>query len=120
MLAVHDGVDNMRRPSSTLLTFFGRHARCRQEKRAVPDVAITLKPSENSCLTASRMRALSVSRTETNTVAPCGGTLVARPPSWLLAKATSNERSIAHHLAGGAHLGAEHGIDAGEAGERKY
>jgi hypothetical protein len=58
----------------------------------VPEVAITLKPADESCFTASRMRALSVSRTETNTV-PLAGTRVP-PPSWLLAKATANEPSM--------------------------
>ena len=64
------------------------------------------------------MRGLSLSRTDTNTV-PVRGTLEP-PPIWLLAKAMSNERVEAHHLAGRLHLRAEHGIDAGEAGEREH
>ena len=61
-------------------------------KRWVPDVPITLKPSECSSRTASAMRVLSLSRTETNTV-PLRGTRVP-PPSWLFANATSKERSM--------------------------
>ena len=51
-----------------------------------------LKPSEASSLIAGRMRGLSSSRTETNTV-PARGRLVP-PPIWLLAKAISNEPSM--------------------------
>ena len=64
------------------------------------------------------MRGLSASRTETNTV-PARGRSVP-PPIWLLAKAISNERVEAHHLAGRFHLRAEHGVDAGEAREREH
>ena len=55
-------------------------------------VASTLKPSECNSRTASAMRVLSLSRTETNTV-PLRGTRVP-PPSWLLAKAIAKERSM--------------------------
>ncbi len=50
------------------------------------------KPTAERGRTASAMRVLSISRTETNTV-PLRGTRVP-PPIWLFAKATSNERSI--------------------------
>src|SRR5664279_4280287 len=53
---------------------------------------MVLKPSEANSRTASRMRGLSSSLTETNTV-PERGRLVP-PPIWLLAKAISNAESI--------------------------
>src|SRR6202023_135841 len=56
------------------------------------DVAIPWRPPEDSTRTASAIRVLSMSRTETKTV-PLRGTRVP-PPSWLLANATSNERSM--------------------------
>ena len=64
------------------------------------------------------MRGLSASRTETNTV-PSRGSCVP-PPIWLLAKAIGERAVEAHDLAGRLHLRAEHGVDAGEAGEREH
>ena len=60
-------------------------------KRWVPEVAITLKPSLASSRIVSRMRGLSVSRTETKTVPERGSR--EPPPIWLLAKAISKELS---------------------------
>ena len=79
---------------------------------------MTLKPSSASSRIASRMRGLSASLTETNTVPVCGR--LVPPPSWLLAKAIIVVAVDAHDLAGRFHLRAEHGVDAGEAREREH
>ena len=68
--------------------------------------------------TAPRTRSLSASRTDTNTV-PDSGRMM--PDADLALGEGDGEVAVdAHDLARGAHLGAEDGVDAGEAGEREH
>ena len=118
-LAVLDGIDDMGPALEALLICVGGDAVLDQEALR-PGGGDDLEAElASGVFTAARMRAsLSASRTDTNTV-PVRGSREP-PPSWLLAKAISNERSIPMTSPVDRISGPEHGVDAGEAREREH
>ena len=92
--------------------------RCASRCAAVPAVATIANPSSTKRRAATTPAALSRSASDRNTV-PVARQPVARGD--LALGERQAERAVdAHDLAGRAHLGAEHGVDVGEAVERQH
>ena len=95
-----------------------RERRCASRCAAVPEVATIVNPSSTKRRAASTPAALSRSASDRKIVPVSGSGLPAA--IWLLANARPKRAVDAHDLAGRAHLGAEHGVDLGEAVEREH
>ncbi len=85
----------------------------------MPRVAMTSKPIVRSCCAGSKcQRSLSASLTEMKTV-PAKRQLEAGA-DLALGEGAAEILVEPHHLAGRAHLGAQNGVDAGEAREGQH